>query len=418
MTKGTILHNWRSVVLKEIIAIKHGFAFKGEHFTESGKYALMTPGNFNESGGFRDLKSKTKYYSGLFPKEYLLAKDALLVAMTEQAAGLLGSALIVPEDYKYLHNQRLGFIEIKNETAISAGYLFHLLNSTLIRKLISDTASGTKVRHTSPSKICEIVVDIPPLSEQNIIASILFTWVTAIESMQKLILAKQEQRLWFMQQLLFGKRRVGGKDTSKRTATPFGSLPATWTYPRIGEIAKEISVRNGTGSGRPVLSCTKHNGLVDSLSYFGKRIFSDDLSAYRVVRKGQFAYATNHIEEGSIGYQDVYEEALISPIYTVFQTNDTVDDRFLFLVLKTETYRHIFSANTSASVDRRGSLRWNDFTKIHVPLPPIDEQKAVVAVVETANREIKLLQSQLNELREQKKGLMQKFLTGKLRVKI
>lgn len=417
MTTVTVLHDWRSVILREIIAIKHGFAFKGAYFTDSGEYALLTPGNFNESGGFRDLGSKSKYYSGPFPKEYLLDKGRLLVVMTEQAAGLLGSTLIVAEDYKYLHNQRLGLIEIRDKTAISAGYLFHLLNSMLLRKLISDTASGTKVRHTSPSKICEIVVNIPPLSEQNDIAGILFTWQTTIDLMESLIFAKQERRTWLIQQLLFGKRRLRGRDTSKRRKTPFGSVPATWAYPRIGEIAKEIKVRNGTGSERPVLSCTKHNGLVDSLTYFGKRIFSEDLSAYRVVHKGQFAYATNHIEEGSIGYQDVYEEAVISPIYTVFQADDTVDDGFLLLVLKTETYRHIFSSNTSASVDRRGSLRWNDFAKIQVPMPSIEEQKAIVSVIETADRELKLLRSQLNALKEQKKGLMQKLLTGELRVK-
>jgi type I restriction enzyme, S subunit len=95
-----------------------------------------------------------------------------------------------------------------------------------------------------------------------------------------------------------------------------------------------------------------------------------------------------------------------------------MDDRFLFLILKTETYRHIFSSNTSASVDRRGSLRWHDFAKIRVPRPSIEEQNAIVKVINTVDHDLELLCAQLDALKEQKKGLMQKLLTGKVRVKV
>jgi type I restriction enzyme S subunit len=267
--------------------------------------------------------------------------------------------------------------------------------------------------------IRSIEVPLPSLSEQTAIADILSNWDQAIEKTERLIVAKQEHRKWFMQQLLTGKRRLPGfKKSNEFRKTPFGALPADWGYPKIGEVAKEVSERNGDNATRPVLSCTKHQGLVDSLTYFGKRIFSEDLSNYKVVHQHQFAYATNHIEEGSIGYQDAYDEALISPIYTVFQASDAIDDRFLFLILKTDTYRHIFSSNTSASVDRRGSLRWRDFAKIRVPRPSIEEQSAIVKVINTADRELALLRSQSDALLEQKKGLMQQLLTGKRRVKL
>ena len=152
------------------------------------------------------------------------------------------------------------------------------------------------------------------------------------------------------------------------------------------------------------------------MEYFGRQIYSDDTSTYKIVKRGQFAYATNHIEEGSIGYQDLYNEALISPMYTVFETNKQVDDAFLYRVLKTELYRHIFEVNTSASVNRRGSLRWSGFSKIHVPLPSLDEQQAIAAVLQTADEEIGLLERKLAALRQQKQGLMQRLLTGEVRV--
>lgn len=294
-------------------------------------------------------------------------------------------------------------------------FLFYYLQGQY--DVIRNMGHGGNQQNLSGQLIKEIPVPLPNIVEQELILSIIQKWDRSIDFTEGLITAKHDRRTWLVQQLLTGKRRLPGFEKSKELRkTSFGTLPVDWSYPRIGETASEASERNGNSEGRPVLSCTKHQGLVDSLAYFGKRIFSEDLSTYKLVRRGQFAYATNHIEEGSIGYQNTYDEALISPIYTVFQTDDTIDDRFLFLILKTETYRHIFASNTSASVDRRGSLRWGDFARIHIPRPSIEEQRAIVKVIETADRELELLRSQLDALREQKKGLMQQLLTGKLRV--
>ena len=131
--------------------------------------------------------------------------------------------------------------------------------------------------------------------------------------------------------------------------TKIGLIPEEWEIKQIWEIANEIKEKNKENLLVPVLSCTKYDGLVDSLKYFGKQIFSKDTSTYRLVKKHQFAYATNHIEEGSIGYQDLYDCALISPMYTVFSTNqNTIVDKYLFYLLKTERYRQIFQSKTNS----------------------------------------------------------------------
>ena len=266
--------------------------------------------------------------------------------------------------------------------------------------------------------IHRLLVVLPPLSEQRSIADILSTWDRAIDLTAQLIAAKQQRKRGLMQHLLTGKRRFKRFVCSEAMQnTEIGSIPSDWRYVNIGDISHHVSERNTAGLNLPVLSCTKYDGLVDSLSYFGKQIFSDDTSTYKVVHRRQFAYATNHIEEGSIGYQDLYDEALISPMYTVFETGSTVDDRYLYALLKTETYRQIFERSTSASVDRRGSLRWNEFSRIKVPLPLIPEQEAIAEVLATCDRELALLKRKVALLKKQKQGLMQQLLTGKVRVK-
>jgi type I restriction enzyme S subunit len=411
---------WSREALGNRIDIKHGYAFSSEFFNDAQQgYRLLTPGNFYEDGGFRDLKHKQKYYSGEIPNGYLLRKGDLLVAMTEQAPGLLGSSAVVPADNLYLHNQRLGLVVVRDWETTLPGFLFHLFNVDYVRKEIAVAAAGTKVRHTSPDKIKQVVCLFPPALEQRRIAEILCCWDDSIRSTEQLISAKVRLKGGLMQQLLTGRHRFREFRLSSWAHSVDGvRSPGGWPRVHIGEIASEVGARNGDRAQHPVLSCTKHEGLVDSMEYFGRRVFSEDTSNYKLVQRGQFAYATNHIEEGSIGLLTGLDAGLVSPMYTVFAANETIRPEFLYLVLKTEKYRTIFQACTSASVNRRGSLRWLQFSRIRVPLPTIAEQRRIVEVFAVLDREVTLLRQQLAALKTQKTALMHKLLTGQVRVNV
>lgn len=163
---------WSEAPLSSLCDIKHGFAFKSEFFTSDGEYVLLTPGNFYESGGYRDRGEKQKYYCGEIPSGFVLRQGDLLVAMTEQAAGLLGSSILVPSSGKYLHNQRLGLVVGKTGVPWSNEFFFHVFNTPAVRKAIHDSASGVKVRHTSPRKIGEVTVAFPQsIDEQKTIVA-------------------------------------------------------------------------------------------------------------------------------------------------------------------------------------------------------------------------------------------------------
>jgi type I restriction enzyme S subunit len=191
-----------------------------------------------------------------------------------------------------------------------------------------------------------------------------------------------------------------------------------WKRLHIYDVAKEVSLKNRDDKQLTVLSCTKYDGLVPSLEYFGRRVFGSDTSTYKVVQLHHFAYATNHIEEGSIGYQNSFEEALISPMYTVFKTDDQVHDDYLFKLLKSHHYIHEYCKRMEGSIDRRGGLRWDEFSKIVIHLPGLKEQIAIATLINKAVEEIKLYEQKLAALQQQKKGLMQRLLTGEVRVKV
>lgn len=342
----------------------------------------------------------------------MVPKGTILMAMYGQGK-TRGQVAILGLDAAV--NQACAAIEL--DAAVSRDYVYQqlLFRYKAIRAL-SNTGSQENL---NAGLIREIGFPLPARVEQDYVAGLLTNWDAAIEKTERLIAAKLKRNEIRSNQLLFGHVRFRQRNTKATRSLHWFSAPSDWHVMEIGEVAREVSALNGSDNNLPVLSCTKYDGLVDSLKYFDKQVFSHDTSKYKVVRHGQFAYATNHIEEGSIGYQDLVPAGLVSPIYTVFQTDaKMINDGYFYKLLKTEKLRQIFAANTNSSVDRRGSLRWKDFARIHIPLPPLDEQREINAVLDDAKREIVLLQAEVKALKTQKRGLMQKLLTGQWRVKL
>ena len=353
-------------------------------------------------------------------QKYRICKDDLLFVRVNGSRDIVAKCILVDQDYgDVAYNDHL--IRVAIGGSVDSQFLSYIFTDEYTRsQLLSfiPFAPGGQLTINQAS-LSRTPIPLPPLPEQRKIAAILGAWDAASGRVEQLIAALQRRKQGLMQRLLTGAVRFPEfAGTETRQQTRYTSLPAEWDYVAIGEIAREVSLRNTDGDNLSVLSCTKYDGLVDSLSYFGRQIFSEDTSSYKVVKRRQFAYATNHIEEGSIGYQDLYDAALISPMYTVFETTDRVNDAFLYRLLKTELYRHIFEVNTSGTVNRRGRLGWDDFARIRVPLPSEAEQRKIAEFFATVDREIALQQQRLAQLQAQKKGLMQRLLTGQVRVKV
>lgn len=410
--------DWDVKELGEVASIQTGLAKGKKNIKDPITLPYLRVANVQD--GYLDLteiktiqvaKSEVERYQ-LKPNDVLLTEGGDLDKL---GRGYVWNGQIEP----CLHQNHI-FVVRTNYQKLKPHFFAALTSSLYGRRYFLNCAKRTtNLASINSSQLKAFPVLLPPISEQDELISILNAWDARIEKTERLINAQVKCKRGLMQQLLTGKRRFQEfvKDEGSHL-TKFGRVPNDWSYLRIGDIAREFSEKNTSGKALTVLSCTKHRGLVDSLAYFGKRVFSEDTSTYKIVRRGHFAYATNHIEEGSIGYQNLYDEALISPMYTVFEANEQVDASFFYKLLKTELYRHIFEVNTSASVDRRGSLRWKEFANIKVALPSLEEQRRIAVVLKVCDKEFELLKKQLDALKRQKRGLMQKLLTGQIRVKV
>lgn len=160
------------------MTVKHGFAFQGEYFHDQPTgLVLVTPGSFEIGGGFKS--DKPKFYEGPVPEGFLLEAGDLIVTMTDLSKGgdTLGFPAIVPRSpgVRYLHNQRIGRVEVVSPKDLDKDYLYYLLCSDPYRHEVLAGATGSTVRHTSPSRIGAFIFESPPLADQQAVAYVLRT---------------------------------------------------------------------------------------------------------------------------------------------------------------------------------------------------------------------------------------------------
>ncbi|EGO5022755.1 restriction endonuclease subunit S [Enterococcus faecalis] len=167
--------DWQLCKLGEVFNLENGFAFQSEYFTmKRTKSIVLTPGNVEIGGGFKN--GKGRYYSskGKIPKKFIFEPDDIFITMTDltPSAQSLGYPARIPNDeYQYLHNQRLGKI---TNFQCDCKFIFQLLCTERYHKYIVSTASGTTVKHSSVKKILNYKSSIPLKKEEQRIIGIFF----------------------------------------------------------------------------------------------------------------------------------------------------------------------------------------------------------------------------------------------------
>lgn len=152
----------------------------------------------------------------------------------------------------------------------------------------------------------------------------------------------------------------------------------------LGTFIRPVSRRAGIQNSLPVFSVTKHEGFVPQSDYFKKRIASGDISKYKVVREGQFAYATIHLDEGSIGFAP--QDCVVSPMYTVFEVDrsealPTYLSRLLRSPQAIIRYQHL----GRGSAERRKSISLEVLGTLQIPLPSLEDQRRIAAILDQAD---------------------------------
>lgn len=283
--------------------------------------------------------------------------------------------------------------------------------------------AATSVPTLNRNTLNGIRVAIPPLDEQRRITGIISEWDRAIELTERLVGAKQKMKLSLSQQLLKGKVRFAEfVKSGVRHQTLLGELPVDWAAIRFGEIVKKIKRKNTVDEDH-VLTASGEFGLVDQREFFNRSVAGKDLSKYYLLKRGDFAYnrsAMKGYPYGAIKRLDRYEQGVLSTLYFCFELIDQArcDSDYLCHFFEGRLFDRQLRRITQVGGRAHGLLNITDgdFYSISIVLPSIEEQERIAAVLTTQDLEIEKLKEKLEALKEQKKGLMQKLLTGRIRV--
>lgn len=292
------------------------------------------------------------------------------------------------------------------KTGVDKYWLYLALQVATVR--IEANAHGFKssLVHVQKDDITEQAIDLPPLPEQRKIAEILRTWDEAIEKLEALRAAKLRRLDGVSQRLLAPSRAVG-----HRVAR------SNWAATSFGEVFDERQDKNANLGQDDVITVGKY-AIRKQSEHFTRSVASKDLSNYWTISPGDFVYDPMSAYYGAIGRFSGAADGIVSPAYRVIRLRAEVDPEFMVALLRTHHIRFLLETRSSQGnkEGKRRLLQRDEFESIEFKLPPIQTQREIAAQLAVFRAELDLTDREIQALTRQKRGLMQKLLTGEWRV--
>ncbi len=262
---------------------------------------------------------------------------------------------------------------------------------------LSCAKQTTNLASINSSQLKELPVIVPPIVEQRAIVNVSGAWDTNIQKTEQLIAAKERRHRGLFQRLI-------NRQAARRH----------WKTFTLGELIRERSERSTQHDEHLVLTSARR-GLFLQSEYFSKQVTSNDNTGYKIMRRGDFTFRSMS-DDGRFVFNrlEKHDAGIISPAYSVFHA-DGVSPKFLAHVLNSAYSAQLLALETQGGT--RKALRFSALAGMKIDLPGKLDQERIAAILDESIREIDLLGQSVAALKTQKRGLMQKLLTGQWRLK-
>jgi type I restriction enzyme S subunit len=410
----SIPDDWKVKLLSDVSWFQEGPGLRNWQFTQNGMKVINIT---NLEDGYLNLGYTERHISlEEFEKIYKhFAIDSEDIVMASSGATYCKTAVVREYDLPLVMNTSV--IRFKPINGINYEYLLSFLRSALLKKQIDFLITGGAQPNFGPAHLKQTVIPLPPLPEQKAIAQVLSTSDAAIHTTEKLIAQKELRKKWLMQQLLTGKKRLKG-------------FEGEWKRIILGDIG-EIKT---SSVDKVLLEEERIVKLVNYMDVYRNRFITPEFECKKTsanereintfnLRKGDILFTPSSETPDDIGHSAVVTADLENTVYSyhlvrfrLFEETTLAYD-FRAYVFNNQNILNEFSRRATGST--RFTISKSDFEEIETKIPPtLEEQTAIAQVLQAADKEISLLKAKVEKLREQKKGLMQVLLTGKVRLNI
>lgn len=400
---------WKCVSLGDLVRVHHGYAFKGEFFADAPPGdILLTPRNFAIGGGFT--WGKRKYYRGPVDPRYVLDTGELIISMTDlsKASDTLGSPAIVPTsttESRLLHNQRLGRVEMTAPDRLERGFLYGALRTDQYRRQIVATATGTTVKHTSPTKICESVIPLPPIEDQRCIATILGFLDDKIDSNRQLAALLEE-----VAATVFNARFVDFVGVEEFDDSDIGRVPLGWCTGALTDLASFVNgkafTKDANGRGRPILRIRELNSGVDDNTLRSDLDAADEYVARD--RDILFAWSGSLMVRRWSGPESLINQHIFKVIPEGYPP--------WFVYQWTGQHMTDFRAIARDKATTMGHIQRRHLSEAAVPIPDIAAIGAARDTLEPVDEHQGILDAETRTLVALRDALLPKLISGEIRV--
>lgn len=409
MTKiGLIPSDWPIFKLGDLVRIVSGTSPSGFDLKQHGTIPYIKVEDLNNSHKYQ---TTSRFYTEI----ELGATPLNSVIFPKRGAAILNNKVRINKKIVQMDSNLMAIYPLTND--LLSEYLFYKITFEKLYR-IADTSTIPQInnKHIQPYKI-----PLPLFSEQQQIASILITWDKAIRSFTLLLDEKKNQRKGLEQQLLSGQVRFKEfVKSEKKVKTKVGILPIDWELKSITDLIdkiknkltpepetlyREIGIRSHCKG-------IFHKEEVTGESLGNKSVFWIQPDCFVVNIVFAWEHAIAKTTEAEVGMIASHRFPLYKP------KADILDLDYLLYYFKTARGKHLLGLASPGGAGRNKTLGQTEFAKLKIPVPSLEEQKRIVLVLSESDKEIELLKQHIATLKEQKKGLMQKLLTGEIRVSI
>ncbi|ADH89944.1 restriction modification system DNA specificity domain protein [Ancylobacter novellus DSM 506] len=389
-----MLDGWKRRSLADLLEFRNGMNFT--QASQGARVKIIGVGDFKDKEVLNDFSETPSItLNGKLNPDDLLKNDDLLFVRSNGNKALIGRCVLVSGITEPISFSGFTIRGRVKSDEINHSFASKLVRSPLFKEHLHRMGGGSSINNLSQDTLSEFCFSLPPLPEQRKIAEILRTWDEAIEKLEALRAAKL--------------RRI----TSVRQRLFEAAFASHNRLQRARDIFEPVSER--ARPDLPLLAVMQDIGIVRRDELDRRVAMPDgDTSSYKVVRPGDFVISLRSFE-GGLEYSTI--TGLVSPAYTVLRpTTEVVGDY----------YRHFFKSRSFIGrldklifgIRDGKQIAFRDFGDMPIPAPPVSEQKAQTGALGCLEADLALENVRIEALTRQKRGLMQKLLTGEWRVNV
>lgn len=402
---------WKQVKLGKLLED----SFQNGIYKPSSAYGSGVPiiriNNFDNEGNFVSLEFQRLTIKKSEIESFKVQENDILINRVNSLSHIGKSIIVKNISEPTVYESNMMRLRITNNELLP-DFLAYILQTSQARnhfKTVAKKAVAQASINQTDVKSLEIL--LPPLPEQRRIAEILSTCDEAITLTERLIAARQRRKRALMQQLLTGRRRFREFEGEE------------WREVKLGNVAKLTA--GGTpstlipeywGGNIPWMKSGEVNlkrvyDVTERITQAGLKNSSTKLIPANSVL---IALAGQGKTRGTVAINKI-ELCTNQSIAAIMPNSDTLYYEYLFYNLDS---RYDELRRLSSGEGGRGGLNLQILENVKLVIPLIDEQHKIAAVLQACDEEIALLGQKLAALKRQKQGLMQKLLTGQVRVKV